>query len=99
MARRARACPSPCAGLNRKRPWPLGCGRFSFGSNVRGGQNNVSRPCRARSDDLDLFVIRRSQTTEHAPFIVGRGPVSRHASILAANIRGLWVAGVFRLGR
>ena len=46
-------------------------------------------PCRSRSSEAlaclpstpDPFVIRRSQTTEHAPFIVGRGPVPRHATI------------------
>ena len=36
--RRARACPSPCAGLSSKRPWTLGCGRFSFWRGDRGGQ-------------------------------------------------------------
>ena len=36
--RRARACPSPCAGLNSKRPWTLGCGSFSVWRGDRGGQ-------------------------------------------------------------
>ena len=36
--RRARACPSPCAGPSSKRPWSLGCGRFSQRSGVCGGQ-------------------------------------------------------------
>ena len=37
LYRRARACPLPCAGLSNKRPWPLGCGRFSFRRRDRGG--------------------------------------------------------------
>ena len=36
--RRARACPSPCVGRDSKRPWSLGCGRFSFRSADCGGQ-------------------------------------------------------------
>ena len=34
--RRARACPSPSIKRDRKRPWPLGCGRFSFGGESAG---------------------------------------------------------------
>ena len=41
--RRARACPSPCLGFNRNRPWPLGCRRFSFRSVDRGGQAPARR--------------------------------------------------------
>ena len=34
-----------------------------------------------------------------ALFPVGRGPVPRRAPVLAANVRDLWVSGVFHLGR
>ena len=32
----------------------------------------------------------------YAAFTVGRVPVPRYASIITANVRGLWAAGVFR---
>ena len=38
LHRRARACPSPRIGCIKNRPWPLGCGRFSFWRKDRGGQ-------------------------------------------------------------
>ena len=41
--RRARACPSPCVGRDSKRPWPPGCGHFSFRQRARGGQTPALR--------------------------------------------------------
>ena len=40
-----------------------------------------------------------SPRIEHFFYTVGRGPVPRRASVFTANVRGLWAAGVLRLGR
>ena len=51
-------------------------------SPVRLDTGRLHHPCRSGSPDPDLFVIRRSQTTEerNVPLTVGRGPVPRHPS-------------------
>ena len=70
--RRARACPSPCLGLNNKRPWPMGCGRFSFRRRDCGKQIiclvsvGQDRPILTRSGSGDPELLRfiLIQTTE-----------------------------------
>ena len=57
---------------------------------------------RARLNRLFLFLLGVGQVPPGSSlndYTVGRGPVPRHVPVLAANVRGLWVSGVFRLGR
>ena len=57
---------------------------------------------RARLNRLFLFLLGVGQVPPVSSlndYTVGRGPVPRRAPVLAANVRGLWVSGVFRLGR
>ena len=44
-----------------------------------------ARPCKSRSPDPDLFVIRRSQTTEVGPM---RGPPFAFLSVFAGYLKG-----------
>ena len=61
--RRARACPSPCVLLPncipKRASSPEGLSYLAM--RLAGRLHHL---CRSRSPDLDLFVIRRSQTTE-----------------------------------
>ena len=60
-------------------------------SPVRLDTGRLHHPCRSGSPDPDLFVIRRSQTTEerNVPLTVGRGPVPRQRSCARACRAGL----------
>ena len=64
LLRRARACPSPCVGCERERRNPWRLGRFSFRLIDRGGQAPALRWAGGN----------------RFSFIVGRGPVPRHAA-------------------
>ena len=64
LLRRARACPSPCVGCERERLNPWRLGRFSFRLIDRGGQAPALRWAGGN----------------RFSFIVGRGPVPRHAA-------------------
>ena len=55
---------------------------------------------RARLNRLFLFLLGVGQVPPISSlndYTVGRGPVPRRAPVLAANVRGLWVSGVFHL--
>ena len=58
--RRARACPSPRIKRDRKRPWPLGCGRFPFGGEIAG-----DRP--PRYVPSDVFRLARTLAGDRPP--------------------------------
>ena len=97
--RRARACPSPCAGLRSKRLWTLGCGRFSVWRGDRGGQAPALRSKRRFSCGSNTRGGQAPALQKKTPRLtVGRGPVPRHAPVFAANVCGLWVADVSRFG-
>ena len=80
LSRRARACPSPSSCTRNptlagdrppryeKKRHPFTVGRGPVPRHRSGVR--TPHPCRSRSPDPDLFVIRRSQTTDGETYIV-----------------------------
>ena len=57
--------PSPCLGLNSKRPWPPGCGRFSFWRRDRGGQAPALRWQQRFFREITLTKIAENAILHH----------------------------------